>query len=106
MQKDWITTGTAACSGIAAPWPVTQRVGSPPQFVQRVPVAGAGLGSPLSFARQLPVLCLARPRTTPTTSQGPINSTTDPSRRSTPHPLDELERAPNRLRHCPPPGPA
>ena len=55
MQKDWITTGNAACSGITGWWLVTQRVGCPLQFVQRVPVVGAGFGGPLPFARQLPV---------------------------------------------------
>jgi hypothetical protein len=34
---------------------VTQRVGSPVQFVQRLPVAGAGRGNLPPFARQLPV---------------------------------------------------
>jgi hypothetical protein len=61
MQKDWITIGTAACSGITDWWLVTQRVGCPLQFVQRLPVAGAGFESPLSFVRQLPVVCLAQP---------------------------------------------
>jgi hypothetical protein len=41
-------------------------------------------------------VCLAWSRT----GQGPVTSARDSSRRSTPHPLDELERAPNRLRHC------
>src|SRR5882724_3910070 len=86
MQKDWITTGNAACSGIAARWLVTQPIGSPLQFVQRVPVGGAGLGSPLRFARQLPVVGIAGPGST--NSQGPMTSTTNSRRRTRPHPLD------------------
>src|SRR5882724_12514170 len=98
MQKDWITTGNVACFGITGWWPLTQPVGSPVSFVQRVSVAGAGLGSLLPFARQLPVCVLGGPG--PQHRQGPITSATDSSRRTTPHPLDELERAANRLRHC------
>jgi hypothetical protein len=41
MQKDWITKGNAACSGIAARWLVTQQVESPLLFVQRVRCAAA-----------------------------------------------------------------
>jgi hypothetical protein len=80
MQKDWITTGNAACSGIAGWWRLRSGLGAPVQFVQRLPVAGAGLESLLSFARQLPA--------SPTNSYGPVDSATDSSRRSTPHPLD------------------
>jgi len=55
MQKDWITTGNAACCGIAARWLVTQRVVPAP-----VRSAGSGCGSgawgQLTFVRQLPVM--------------------------------------------------
>jgi hypothetical protein len=42
--------------------------------------------------------------TTSTAGKGPPTLATDSSRRSTPHPLDELEQAPDRLRHQPPDG--
>ena len=61
MQKNWMNKYTATWLWHCRPVAWAQRVGSPLPFVQRVPVAGAGLGSPLSFGRQLPVVCLARP---------------------------------------------
>jgi hypothetical protein len=95
MQKDWITTGTAACSGIAVRWLVTQPVGSPLPFVQRVPVAGAGLESLLPFVRQLPI-GRVWPNHRPGTRD--LDHGLKPPQHTAP--LDELERAPNRLRHC------
>ena len=68
MQKNWMNKYTAAWLWQCRPVVVTQWVGSPLQFVQRVLVAGAGPGSPLPFARRLPVVCLGRPLVWATTS--------------------------------------
>jgi hypothetical protein len=76
---------------------VTQRVGSPLPFAQRPPVAGAGLRAHSCSLGSFRLYAI-NDWTSPT-GQGPMTSATDSSRRNTPHPLDELERAPNPLRH-------
>jgi len=56
MQKNWIPQEMPRGCGIAARWLVTRRVESRSSSFSGFPVVGAGLGSPLSFARQLPVV--------------------------------------------------
>ena len=110
MQKNWMKKDTATWLWHCRPAAITQRVGSLLQFVQRVPVAGAGLGSLLLFARQLPVVCLARPRMPwPRVRRPPRPPARDQSTRLRTQAAEQdrtrwthRERPPDWLRHCVP----
>ena len=112
MQKNWMKKDTATWLWQCHPVAWAQRVGSPLQFVQRVPVArwvpfARRVESPLPFARRLPV-CVSGPvqgwpglgsvttardqRTQPRTQAAAQHRTR----------WTHLERAPDRLRHCVP----
>jgi len=85
MQKDWIRQEMPHGCGMPPGYAVTQRVESPLQCVQRLPVVGQARSGDVGPG-----------------GQGPVNSTTNSTRRTTPHPPDEPEQAPDKRAARPP----